>query len=77
MVVQDAEKLAKLREVLIKKTRAYSESFPKYSGESYKSREDNYLGQTGQIRMEVNAVSNQVQNTPISTLLIILLQTCQ
>ena len=43
----------------------------------YKSREDNYLGQTGQIRMEVNAVSNQVQNTPISTLLIILLQTCQ
>ena len=36
---QDAEKLAKLREILIKKTRAYSESFPKYSGESKKGQE--------------------------------------
>ena len=36
---QDAQKLAKLREVLIKKTRAYSESFPKYSGESKKGLE--------------------------------------
>ena len=36
---QDAEKLAKLREVLIKKNRAYSESFPKYSGKSKKGQE--------------------------------------
>ena len=32
-------KLAKLREILIKKIRAYSESFPKYSGESKKGQE--------------------------------------
>ena len=36
---QDAEKLAKLREVLIKKTRVYSDSFPKYNGESKKEQE--------------------------------------
>ena len=30
---QDAEKLAKLREILIKKTRVYSDSFPNYSGQ--------------------------------------------
>ena len=42
---QDAEKLAKLREVLIKNTRAYSESFPKYSGELKK-------GQTSVIMLE-------------------------
>ena len=29
-----------------------------------KSGGDHYLGNTGQIRMEVNAVSNQVQNVP-------------
>ena len=33
---QDAEKLAKLKETLIKKTREYSKSFPKYNGESRK-----------------------------------------
>ena len=31
----------------------------------YKSREENYLDQTGQIQMEVNAVNNQVQNAPV------------
>ena len=36
---QDTEKLAKLREILIKKTREYSKSFPKYSGESKKGPE--------------------------------------
>ena len=36
---QDQEKLAKLREVLIKKTREYSDSFPKYNGESKKGQE--------------------------------------
>ena len=36
---QDAEKLAKLREILIKKTRVYSDSFRKYSGESKKGQE--------------------------------------
>ena len=36
---QDAEKLAELREILIKKTRVYIESFPKYSGESKKGQE--------------------------------------
>ena len=30
--------------------------------EDYKSREENYLGKTGQIGMEVNKVNNQVQN---------------
>ena len=33
--------------------------------DTYKSREDNYLGQTGPIRMEVNAVNNQVQSAPV------------
>ena len=33
--------------------------------DTYKSREDYYFGQTGQIRMEVNEVSNQVQNAPV------------
>ena len=28
-------------------------------------RADNYLGQTGQIQMEVNTVNNQVQNAPV------------
>ena len=28
-------------------------------------REENYLGKTGQIRMEVKAVNNQVQNAPV------------
>ena len=32
--------------------------------DAYKSGGDHYLGNTGQIRMEVNAVSNQVQNVP-------------
>ena len=36
---QDAEKLAKLRETMIKKTRVYSKSFPKYNGESRKGQE--------------------------------------
>ena len=36
---QDVEKLAKLREILIKKARVYSESFPKYSGESKKEQD--------------------------------------
>ena len=36
---QDAEKLAKLKETLIKKTREYSKSFPKYNGESRKEQE--------------------------------------
>ena len=36
---QDAEKLAKLREILNKKTRVYSDSFPKYSGESKQGQE--------------------------------------
>ena len=36
---QDEEKLAKLREILVKKTRVYSDSFPKYSGESKKGQE--------------------------------------
>ena len=31
----------------------------------YKSREENYLGKTGQIQMEVNVVNNQVQNAPV------------
>ena len=33
---------------------------------AYKSEGDNYLGKTGQIRMEVNVVSNQVKNVPVS-----------
>ena len=33
--------------------------------DAYKLREENYLGKTGQIQMEVNAVNNQVQNAPI------------
>ena len=33
--------------------------------DAYKLREENYLGKTGQIRMEVNAVNNQVQNAPV------------
>ena len=36
---QDVQKLAKLRDILIKKTRVYSDSFPKYSGESNKGQE--------------------------------------
>ena len=36
---QDTEKLAKLKETLIKKTREYSKSFPKYNGESRKGQE--------------------------------------
>ena len=35
----DAEKLAKLKETLIKKTREYSKSFPKYNGESRKGQD--------------------------------------
>ena len=31
--------------------------------DAYKLREENYLGKTGQIRMEVNAVNKQVQNS--------------
>ena len=34
--------------------------------DAYKSGGDNYLGNKGQIRMEVNDVSNQVQNVPVS-----------
>ena len=33
--------------------------------DAYKSRDYNYLGQTGWIPMEVNTVSNQVLNTPV------------
>ena len=33
--------------------------------DAYKSREENNLGKTGQIRMEVNRVNNPVQNTPV------------
>ena len=36
---QDAAKLAKLRETLIRKTREYSKSFSKYKGESRKGQE--------------------------------------
>ena len=36
---QDAEKLAELKETLIKKTREYSKSFPKYNRESRKGQE--------------------------------------
>ena len=36
---QDEEKLAKRKETLIKKTREYSKSFPKYNGESRKGQE--------------------------------------
>ena len=36
---QNTEKLAKLRETLIRKTREYSKSFPKYNGESRKGQE--------------------------------------
>ena len=35
---QDADKLTKLREVLIKKSREYRTTFPKYSGESKKEQ---------------------------------------
>ena len=33
--------------------------------DAYKSREENYLGKTGQICMEVNGVNNQVQNASV------------
>ena len=33
--------------------------------DAYKSREDSNLGKTGQIRMEINAVTNPEQNSPI------------
>ena len=33
--------------------------------DTYKSREENSLGKTGQIRMEVNEVNDPVQNTPV------------
>ena len=36
---EDTEKLAKLRETMIKKTREYSKTFPKYKGESRKGQE--------------------------------------
>ena len=32
--------------------------------DTYKLREENYLGKAGPLQMEVNAVNNQVQNTP-------------
>ena len=33
--------------------------------DTHKSREENYLGKTGQICMEINGVNNQVQNAPV------------
>ena len=36
---QDAREIAKMKETLIKKTREYSITFPKYSGESRKGQE--------------------------------------
>ena len=33
--------------------------------DAYKSREESNLGQTGQIRMEINAVTNPLQNAPV------------
>ena len=33
--------------------------------DAYKSREENSLGKTGQIQMEVKAINNPVQNAPV------------
>ena len=33
--------------------------------DTYKLREENNLGKTGQIRMEVKTISNPVQNAPV------------
>ena len=33
--------------------------------DAYKSREENYLGKTGQIQIEVNGVNNQLQNATV------------
>ena len=33
--------------------------------DAYKSREESHLGKTGQILMEIKAVNNPVQSTPV------------